>query len=437
MNKFKFLLLLLPFNLALAADNNCFELTSKLGMGTGNVRIVHDSARTRLRKFVKSKLKKHDMLSAESCKFCEMAFTPFKKVTSLSHLEAVASRTIAPALKELAEKIVKAMHTFDQKAHQWGFTIPESNRVLFWEKKQKNPDFFLGLYYYKTPVFNLWRGKTQNITIFEIVSGELQNVAKIANGQSVLFHERAHAFLLRTYSARAFVNNNVFFQEALADFFAAHALDDPRILPLGEDTSLRDIRDKSYYVESLGQTLEAITLAGVSKYTPNSNSLLISNVLWQVREAIGPDKMSKMLRPLTDNLNRYRESFEARFMDFEVLKGVENSENYTDYVDYRDKFVNDFQYFLAVLKRTAKDTGNFIKVDQVITRAVDDFNLYSDGIDYIAGHIEKSNDLFALNKEKMMAETRSMLYRRLGYFALENSFWFAGGVVLGYAIGMF
>ena len=434
MNKLKFLFLLLPFNLA--AESDCLELVSKLGMGTGRVRIVHDSAKTRFREFAENKLEKHDMLSTESCEFCEMAFTPFKQIASLSHLEAVASRSIAPALKELAEKIIKTMHTFDQKAQQWDFVVPDSNRVLFWKRKREDPGIFSGLHYYKTPVFNLWRGKTQSVTIFGIVSGELENVLRIANDQSVLFHERAHAFMLRTYNLKAFINNNIAFQEALADFFAAHALNDPRILPIGEDTSSRNISTKSHYVESLEQTLEAINLTDVSEYDPHFNSLLISNVLWKVRETIGTDRMSKMLRPLTDGLNRYRNSFEAKFMDFEVLKGIENPEKYIDYVDYRDKFANDFQYFLAVLKRTAKDTGNFIKVDQVITRIVDDLNLYEGRIDYIAGHIEKSGDLFVLDKAEMMAESRSMLYKRLRYLALESSFWFAGGAVLGYGIGV-
>ncbi len=435
MNKLKFLFLLLPFNLA--AESNCLELVSKLGMGAGKAKIRYQRIGTKLQEFVEDLRDTHKIAFQESCGLCEISLRPFQKLVSLHDFEVVASPSVAPVLKKLAARIILNMQTFDQKVQQWGFVVPESNRVLFWDRTgRERSDVFGGVYYPMYPVFNFWRGKMQNLTVFETVKDELDETIKYANDRSVLFHERTHASIFRTYNSKAFINTHIVFQEAMADFFSAHALDDPGIMPLSSNTFLRDISTKSYYVEALEKTFKITDLADVSEFTLYSNSMLISNVLWRVREIIGSDRMSKMLRPLIDNLNGYRASFEAQFMDFEVLKGIENSEKYIDYVDYRDKFANDFQYFLAVLKRTAKDTENFIKVDQVVTGVADDLKLNSNRIDYIAGHIKKGDDLFAYNKREITAVSRNMLFKSFGYLLLENNFWFASGAVLGYGIGV-
>ncbi len=377
--------------------------------------------------------------SRESCDFCEMAYRRFKTVAANGGVEVVASPALVPLVGELGPKMLGDVREFDRQAKQWGFRVPNSTRLLFLHRKEAKYDNTSGVFFYRIPVLNIWRQKVQSVTIFEMVDGHLHKVVDQAKSSSVVFHERVHALFHNTYHRRAFIHNNIAFQEALADFLAAHVQGDPRIFPISDEISWRNIKDRTHFVQELtkwGDGVLTSDLSTVSEFTIHANSLLISNVLWEVRQYLGPDRMSAMLKPLIDNLNRYRASFEDQYTDFEALRGLsgtaENPRDYLQYVDYRDRFKNDLAYFFAVLKNTARETGDGIRIERVIKDLVDEWNFYPNRIDQVAGNIRKGEDTFVYDETAGKASYRRMLLRSHGFFAIEGGTVLSAGGALGY-----
>ena len=312
--------------------------------------------------------------------------TPYYRLASSPTVEVVGSIIGPKALvenpRELAEQMIDSLDDFDRMAESMGFARAESVRVVVKGRNRIVPRPILkfltgGSYQIRGSVFNIWRRDA----VMKPQYGEDRAVSN----ESILLHERAHQ-VLGNYLFNVYMNSHITrdgsLQEALADFLSAHRRGNPRIGGI-PDSEIQFGRDIERGVRSAGLWEGEITVHKVMEDSQtfigdHGRSLLMSNALWKIRERIGEQKMSRMFRPFLDNLTLYRPSFEEHI-------GKKTS-------DRHQSFIADFEYFLAVLLRTAADeTDELEAVGQVVDDTVIQLGLKAERVDNLYRTLTKSD----------------------------------------------
>jgi hypothetical protein len=299
---------------------------------------------------------------------------PYRNLASKPTINVVGSMISS---QELGAAVAQKLETFDHAMLNLGFLRPESTRVII--DDQPILPSLTGPFSMNVPTFNLWDGKSKKVIAMNPIFWKTAAVSD----NHVLHHERMHALLHRTYNAEAFVNKNSAIQEAFADFAAAHMEGSPHI---GMDTSekglpLRNIESRSAENNKVMTSYNSLLEASGTDY--HNNSLFMSNVLWKIRQSIGPEKMSNMLKKFTDDINQYHDSFEA----LEKKSGIPSS------LDLRQRFIYDYEYFLAVMKRTGSEAGES-RIAQIADSTISELGLSQNKINEIANSLERSQKSF-------------------------------------------
>jgi hypothetical protein len=237
---------------------------------------------------------------------------------------------------------------------------------------------------------------------------------------SISFHERAHSVLYRTYSGKAFVNQNKTVQEALADFTAAHITGSPVIgqgAMLGKD--LRNVETRTNGLEKKSVDSLLSIRAGINAH---DDSMLFSNILWRLRQKLGPEKMSSALKPMIDDLNRHHDSF------LELSKAKQA----TGKVDARQKTIDEFEYFLASLLKSSETLGIHNEVAPEIQKAVAELHLDETKIDALSKGLARSKDTYAYDGQGRLLQgviltgygVAGIALDAYGYYEMKN--WVVG-----------
>ena len=158
----------------------------------------------------------------------KLMYLPGKKLASTPGVEIAGFLKNAGTFKEVAEKLAQRLERFDRDMEGLGFIAPELFRIVLFNKAP-SPIFPRTrlIYNLNIPIFNLWRGKTQGVIVVDPPNPHYLH--ELIHSADIILHERAHNILRQTYGKDSFVIGNGFIDEALADFFATHALDDPQV----------------------------------------------------------------------------------------------------------------------------------------------------------------------------------------------------------------
>jgi hypothetical protein len=301
---------------------------------------------------------KEELIKAEQ--LARIMYLPYKTFYSNKDgLEVVGSFL---SEDKLALSIFQNIEKFDEAMIQQGFTKPRSTRILL-NDKPIIPSM-LGPFSLKLPSINIWRGKFQKVIA---LNPQMWNTSLIGD-KTVLFHERTHSLLYSSYGRNSFINTNNTFQEAMADYFSASFANQPHIGMWEAKTEKKE----AVYVRNISKKYFNLVMASATDY--HGNSLYLSSLLWSLREKIGNESVRNILKPLIENLNGYR----ASFLEVESAKlsglGKESA--------FRNQllFIYDFEYFLAILKKTLVENNELDGV-QLIDTATLQYNLRPADID--------------------------------------------------------
>ncbi len=282
----------------------------------------------------------------------KIVFKPYKKLVSHKSIEVVGG---VLTNKALGGNILNNTIKFDDSMEGLGFIKPESTRIII-NDKPILPNI-AGPFSLKFPAYNVWTRESKKVIAMNPIFWK----TNVIRNESVLAHERVHAILHRTYNSQAFINRSSAFQEAFADFSAAHFLNDPQIGMDAQKPGVA-IRDISKRTSSNKKTIDKITKVSGSSY--HDDSLLISNLLWRAREVLGVEKTSEILRPIIEDLNNYRWSS----LNYELL--------YLPKVEgKRQRFINDFEFFLAVLQKRGREDSSLSALKDLVDDSVKELSL--------------------------------------------------------------
>lgn len=153
-----------------------------------------------------------------------------------------------------------------------------------------------------------------------------------------------HSILNSTYASNAFVIKRNVVQEALADFTTAFLNNDPKhAFNFYENNyALRNIKERKFS-SSRNNYVSIAEMNSIAKFdgSYHHNSILFSNVLWEIYEKVGKRKMEKILKPIIDDLNSHYDSFLALNKTFPDI-----------YIGESDRA--SFLYFLSSIDNTMK-----------------------------------------------------------------------------------
>lgn len=190
--------------------------------------------------------------------------------------------------KHIAEKI----NEFDQMMESLQFKIPKLTRVIVGRRKLLN--LFEGSY--ATANFIPIKGKSSRIITLE---PEFFNL-NAREDQSIYLHERTHTILFENYHYTTGLFKHSFFHEAFADFFSAHFNNNPSI---GTAKSpIRNIETKQAFSGSSIHNRDHI-IDMTSSY--HNNSMLLSNIIWKLRQKIGVEGINSILKPYIDEMDTH------------------------------------------------------------------------------------------------------------------------------------
>ncbi len=336
---------------------------------------------------------------------------PYRRLASSPTVEVVGTITVS---KKLGQRVAQDIKDFDSSMTKLGFIKPKSTRIVLSDKPILSSTH--GPRSITSRIFNIWSGFSDSTIHMKPHYGE----RILVKSKSTLLHERTHSILKRTYSWRAFVNYNETVNEALADFFSAHKLGNPKIGKI-----IRDIEHRFFYFNNK-KSGERNSLDDFVAGEFHNNSMFMSNALWEVRKQLGPEATSKILKLFLDNLNQYRSSFYnmsnvKKMIMLRKIPGKTKTKS-------RKNFINELQYFLAILKRTAYGTENAKAVNKVIDKIADDLHIPSSNIDEISKTITKSYKSFDYLEEPWQVErSRKNNFHGAASAAAEAAIIGAGG----------
>lgn len=255
---------------------------------------------------------------------------PYKTLATKAGIEVVADLT--SKFKE-GDKILKRIVDLDDSMTKLGFDTPSQTRIII----NDNPVLpnLTGPFSLTEPIRNVWSfWKKQKI----IAMNPIIYRKNVLMDEGVLLHERIHAIMDVTYGPKAFTKEKKIFNEAFADFFAAHKTNNPEI-GLGASKNNEVIRDISRGKSSDDRIKSVVNLS--DNY--HNNSLLVSRTLWELREEMGEDGINKIAKELTDDLN-------SNFADFTI----KFNSNFTK-TEARLQDAHNLNFFYAILSRKVKE----------------------------------------------------------------------------------
>ena len=309
-----------------------------------------------------------------------LMYLPGKKLASAPGIEIAGFLKNAGTFREVAEKLAQRVERFDRDMESLGFVVPESSRIVLFNKASFSVlPRMRSIYSVRFPIFNVWKRRQQRLIVVDPPNPDYLH--ELLYSADVVLHERSHDFLLYTYGRGGLVVENKTINEALADFFAIHALDDPQVgrYTYRDISPLRDI-DKRVTDTKFGMKV----LSGaddIQKGDYHANSVFFSHILWEVRKRLGVEETTKILKPFVDNLNLYRQSFEHWYPEFARSKHLEL------------KFRGDLLYFLAVLNKTV----NGAEINQVIAEVVKEWGFNLGEIKNISRYMKQNGEITGLN----------------------------------------
>ncbi|MBE8221305.1 MAG: hypothetical protein HAW60_01090 [Bdellovibrionales bacterium] len=278
--------------------------------------------------------------------------------------------------KKIGQKIANNLDSFDKTMMKMGFKKPSITRVIVNNSSASGPHSI------GPPVINIWSPKLKTVIVMNPLFG---NKAAVES-ESILYHERTHSLMHSTYTIPAYVNKS-FMNEAIADFGAAHMLNNPQIGKINKDnTPLRNIEERVARHE--GDVNRRTSLLDIRSGMNHENSMMISNILWKLRTTIGAEMMSNTFKPLLDNLNTYHKSYE-NFIKTENRKTS----------DKIQQFIYDIEYVLAVILKTSKTWDSHSKVREMLRETIYDLNFNMSRIENISSKLTASTKNFNYNSK--------------------------------------
>ena len=236
----------------------------------------------------------------------------------------------------------------------------------------------------------------------------------LTKDESILYHERTHSLLHRTYNESAYINRNSALQEALADFTAAHLRNSPEIAP-DKNGALRNIETRE--AQFLGDNSVRNDLLDVKRDSYHENSMIISNILWRMRSTIGAENTSLIYKPLIDSLNSYRDSYDA------ILKkeGRESE-------DALQKFAYDVEYTLSIILKQSKTWNRPEIVEALVKDISREFDISFQRIDSLSARVTASDKNYDYVDSLNMFQTIYVTASGLTGFVVQSAFiaWFTG-----------
>ena len=290
----------------------------------------------------------------------------------------------ASIYKEAINALVPKIRTFEQYMLDLGFDVPRLTRIVIFDKRPIWPR--------RSGVYALPVGKRlanivqkpNNLMVIDLLN--LDDTLSTIRDYSMLLHEHSHNFLNYKYRRDAFINSSISINEAFADFLPAHYRGDPAIgAGLGpKGRPIRDIEKKIF--SSTGVWPSLTTHLRGNEYV---DSIHYSNALWEMRKELGASVLSSLIKDFLENLNFYRHSF----VGLQKKAGGKTNR--------RKKAVEEFEYFLAVFKRTVMELNgeeNVAKVDQVTAKIADQLKLDDNRIDHVTKNIFKNHEILYNNQ---------------------------------------
>ena len=271
--------------------------------------------------------------------------------------------------RKTGEQIAQNLVDFDQSMKSLGLKIPPLTKVIVSDRTLL-PHFF-GPVQKTANIFNLWHtSEADNIILMQ----PFLYFRQIVTDPMLLFHERVHSILGGMYRRDSYIFNRPL-QEAWADFLPSHHTGNPII------NLLMDINRNID---------EAPSLTLLTSIDPHETGRKFSYTLWKLRERMGKEKINALLKPFIDDLNQYHESFEKQ-----------RSSN---------KFRSpQYEYFMAVLKKTLQEKGKTQEADEFISEITTELGLDIAVVDELAESITKSDKNF-YNTSTDKRATSPLLY---------------------------
>ncbi len=246
--------------------------------------------------------------------------------------------------KQTAITIADVVESFDLKMSNSGFRVPYFTKILLTDRPILPGD---GPRTYVYPIFSLRRFRPGHLIYLE---PNEYNV-KLALDPQVIRHERTHSILFSTYTTNSFVNSYHPLNEALADFLAAHASDNPEI---GSEETSGVVR----HIEKMESENGNIrTLLDLRNLGFHDQSMLLSNLLWRVRQKVGSQDLDPYLKPLLDALNST------------------NGLVFENGIDETQQVIRTYEFMMAVLMRVGKNTPIMAGVNEIVDEVVLQFKL--------------------------------------------------------------
>jgi hypothetical protein len=262
---------------------------------------------------------------------------PTKKIAEQGSVQVLGKLT---ASKQVGLELANEVTVYDTQLKGLGFRLPDKTNIVLNDRPllpNTNGPFSVSW-----PLTILGRGSAENT----IAMNPFLYRSTAARDLSVLRHERTHSILHASYADDAYVNSSSMTQEAFADFFSAHAENNPVIgkAAISRNTAIRNIETREAGGDLRGPgvkgSTQRVSLMDVTGSGYHNNSLIISNALWRVRQAIGPETMNAVIKPIVDDLNLHR-----------------GSANINGTIKTAERARSEIQYNLASMRRTLSDRG--------------------------------------------------------------------------------
>jgi len=343
----------------------------------------------------------------------KIIFKPYKKLASRESVEVVGTLLTN---KKLGETILDNTLKFDESMTQLGFTKPSSTRIII-NDKPLLPNL-AGPFSLKPSSINLWDGKSKKV----IAMNPIFRKTNVIKSETVLYHERVHAILYRTYSDKAFINRSNTFQEAFADFISANFSGSPQI---GLDATKKGVAIRDIEKRTTSSKKKINNVSKITGHGYHNDSLLVSNLLWKIREKLGVEETSRQIKPIIDNLNSYDRSF-ATNESTSTLSKVEEK---------RQRFLNDFVFFLATLKKMAQQNPTLKSLEDIADESIKELSLNSEQVEEVFHNLNPSIMDLSHRETTLLKETekiQTIMVAKLAKVGLAIRT--AGFVVQGYII---
>ncbi len=278
------------------------------------------------------------------------------------NIQVFGSRYHALKLGPYGRGVLQRVERFDKELVNMGLTLPKHTTIYV--NKGAIFDFGNGARYISDRSFNIWNGKINDIIELNEWGKE---GSRILNSKSILDHERMHAILYSTYNKESFVVKTSVIQETFADFTTSflHNRPDHAYNFYGNNYALRNIKEKKFSEFHKGMTsVRDMKSIYDFNHSYHQNSILFSNVLWDIYEKIGKDKMKKILKPILDDLNDHYDSYVTLT---KIQKELYLSERDSDLFNY---FLNSINKTIKKFPEIEKDVSKIIEA-KVIENRVD------------------------------------------------------------------